>query len=243
MASLVDQILNSKRVNSLKNLACSDYEAARGTAHLKLLKNAEKRLTHQIDDHNKRLSTTQNELAQIQKKTNDQMLEALEKYIVNQHLTEVPGIGPKLSHTIIQYVFRGRLQDLRKASYTVHGIGQNKQYLIDMWIKQWEQKIPSLLKEYFPGKSEILTRAETQKKGSEEAIVNIEREKRQLIERLTKARDVIKCLEEVKLQDFVNALLTPDKTNPRIDDYQRGVFAEWEPIPDWFKELITESES
>ena len=32
----------------------------------------------------------------------------------------------------------------------------------------------------------------------------------------------------------------PDVCNQKIDEYLKGAFAEWEPIPDWFKDLFGE---
>lgn len=240
MASLIDWFNKRKRRRALHNLGRTAYKQSRGMAHAKLLKDAHNRIAKQVNRLEGQIKTQQSQFEKICSISEIQLLKALERYIVYEHLTEVPGIGLKLSQTIIQYVYRDRLSDLRKASSVVPGIGKSKQLSINKWIDQYERRIPLLLKENFPGKAEVLTQVKTKTKEIDMSIAKQSHEKSLLEHRMQNAEQALRHLEAISMADFINAMLNPEATSINIDIYQRGVFAEWEPMPDWFKEIISE---
>ena len=47
-------------------------------------------------------------------------------------------------------------------------------------------------------------------------------------------------LEGIGVRDFLKAMRDPTHAPEEIEQYQRGVFAEWEAVPDWFKEIVSQ---
>jgi hypothetical protein len=45
-------------------------------------------------------------------------------------------------------------------------------------------------------------------------------------------------LSVVSPRDFEIALADPAANDDKINDYLRGIFASWEPIPDWFAKVL-----
>jgi hypothetical protein len=48
----------------------------------------------------------------------------------------------------------------------------------------------------------------------------------------------IESLAQVTSNAFYRALQSPDNFSEAVEHYLRGVFAEWEPVPDWFREIV-----
>jgi hypothetical protein len=50
----------------------------------------------------------------------------------------------------------------------------------------------------------------------------------------------IGLLQGISPADFRRRLLDPTQTDPSLDHYLTGVYAEWEPVPAWFQDLVSQ---
>ncbi len=240
--SVLQPIIEWKKKQALKRLAHIEYENARGTAQLKILLVAEKSLKIKLDRTNREIQTAKDSIDQIEKKRSIKLKEAIEREIVINHLTEVHGIGNVLANAIIRKVFRGHIADLRRSSMIVTGIGENKQKSINYWIVQYEKKIPIMLGSDFPGKKEIIANIQQEIieiKNNIEVLISL---RERLNPMIMKSQNVISQLKKVSEEDFILSFLSSSINNENLDSYQRGVFAVWEPVPDWFTDILKESQ-
>lgn len=214
-----------------------DHRSARGTLHLKQIRESLKVL----DEKLKRIEREKHELETVIRRLNQnqsmELLHALSIYIVKTRLSaEVEGIGPELQDRIINQCFDGTLGSLRKAD-NVYGIGRRKMMAILKWVDKWERKIPHLLEEDFPNKSRI--------------IEEYARETTQLKNRLNEIegkvlwiRDIKKLasaegyrLSQVRSSHFRKSYKMDEKASEAVNRYIQGVFPEWAPMPKWFRDL------
>ena len=211
---------------------------ARGTAHLKLLRQAYRNIDKSIRNIEKQLKRDHVDLDRIIQERQRKIHVALEKHIAYTHLDEVPGIGPKLRSAILSGVFRSRLNDLKRA-YIIRGIGQTKQRQINNWIQMYQKRIPRMIEEDFPGKGTIRHQYQKRIVALESRIKENNNKRAQYEQSLSKAREEIEKLETVSIKNFREKLLNPEYCDEKIENYLRGVFSEWEEMPDWFKNILT----
>ena len=231
-----------RRQRLLREQARIDYANARGTAHLRMLLNVYEKLKSQAQESSKQVEESNRRLAKIQQEQTKDLHEVIEARIVRDHIHEIPGIGPKLSAQLVSNVYRSRLSDLRKAEIYIHGIGDSRQYQINAWVCSWENQVPKLVEDEFPGKQEILDRyAENISQASAE-IKRLEKQKSKAMAKYDKATELIHSLQEVSTRDFERVLLGQQNQNDsKIRFYLTGIFPEWEPMPEWFKEIVSEN--
>ncbi len=227
--------------NSIHKQARLDYENARGTAHLRMLRKAHESLNKKIKDIDIQIRAYQTEIERLQKDCEAQLRIALERHIVYTYLGNVPGIGPKLRDSILSKVFKSRLRDLQMA-FRVPGIGETRQREINNWIKTYEQQIPSLMKWDFPGKADIDQKFEATTGSLKKKTQHLTAMKTEFKRKVNLAEGEILRLESIQLQDFKLAFENPRDLNINIENYLKGVFTEWEPVPAWFKEIVAEGE-
>ncbi len=229
------------RRRSIRKQAKVDYQNARGTSHLSMLRDARSRTNMVIRQYQQELSRAQKQSASLQKEQQDRLRDALEKHIAYDRLTEVDGIGPKLRDRILSATFRSRITDLEFAG-RVQGVGASRQQAINRWIQDYENRIDALLDTDFPGKKAIRESYQGKSRNLENHINNLNARCETMNEHLKRLQLWIEKLEKVQVDDFVKALEkptnAPEVLNDHLDDYIKGVFAEWEPVPKWFKELI-----
>lgn len=226
----------------LSEQARRDYANARGTAHLNLLRQAKKQLEAAVRPLQNELEQSRKLLAGLQAQKKIQLADALQTYIVQTRLTEVPGIGSKLAQSLTATVFRGNLRDLHFAS-RVPGIGQAKQMEINRWVSRYETQLPALLETDFPGKADILKNFYVHEKELQTYMQQRQTRFARLNEKLDRVKQELSWLESVSLLHFLQALEKPGKPDERLARYLLGVFPEWEPVPDWFKELLEPEKS
>jgi len=230
-----------RRQRLLREKAHIDYLNARGTSHLKMLLQAQAHLNLKIQSTSKELNENQVALTKLLKEQLDEQSQLLETQIVRQHIHEIPGIGSKLAAQIVSRSFRSHLSDLRFARSTIHGIGDTRQVQINNWISSWESRIPDLLKQDFPGKQQVIGKYAERIRSTTSNVKKLEKQKGNLQTNLDKCVGLIKQLKEVTARDFEGALSGKIQTNPTIQFYLTGVFPDWEPMPDWFKEIVSEN--
>lgn len=167
-----------------------------------------------------------------------ELTEALVRHLVQTRLSQIPGIGPTLRAKIIRHVFRGRLSDLHSAR-RLEGIGSQRQYQISRWAHRMEAQLPRLLQEDFPGKSQILNahREELDERRHQGATTQQWVTKLQELQKQIDA--ALADLTAVTWHDFLQALVEPGDPPEKIRRHMSGVFAAWEPMPDWFREALS----
>jgi hypothetical protein len=232
---------NQRRQRLLREKARTDYLGARGTAHLRMLDHARGFHKLKIQSASKELDENQ---AARNKLLNEQLNEQrklLETQIVREHIHEIPGIGQKFGELIMSRVFHSRLSDLKYASSTLRGIGDGRQKQINIWIRSWESLLPELLNQDFPGKKQAIEIYTDKIQSISVSIKVLEKKIEKLQAYCDKCNEYIRRLEEISVRDFEVALSRETQSDPRILFYLTGVFPEWEPMPDWFKEIVSEN--
>ena len=112
-----------------------DFRNARGSVHLKLMREAtdwhlqaQRRCRSTLDEAKKRQ-------ADAQARHDRELRQALEAQILQTRLREIPGIGPTLAAQLQWYAQNDKgLSSLRFASIHVSGIGDARQAAIDAWV-------------------------------------------------------------------------------------------------------------
>ncbi|MBN1315755.1 MAG: hypothetical protein JXA42_09815 [Anaerolineales bacterium] len=224
---------------AIRKQAKLDYENARGTAHLEMLKDAQRRIEKETKQQRKYLTAERNKLSKIVQERNTKLRRILERHIAYTYLDQVHGVGPVLKDRILKAVFRNSIKDLRRASI-VQGVGEEKQWAINNWIRTYEVRIPTLLEGPFPGKESIVKQYTQSIGNARTAIESIQKRIAELEITRDQISGAIEPLQEIKVKDFIRALQQPSSKSEEIDYFFRGVFAEWEPIPDWFMNVIAQ---
>lgn len=227
---------------ALRRQAKQDYQRARGTAHQQMLDEARTRvqaqLTHRVRE---RRQAEQTYNRQVQAR--DQALtRTLVRNLVEAELGSVPGIGPVLKSKIIRRVFRGRLRDLHEA-YRLEGIGSQRQREISRWVRRVEGQLPHRIQEDFTGKAQILA-------AYREDLAKRRRQVDAMQQRITELQAldaqidaVLEDLAAVTWEDFHKALSDPSGPSEAVQRYIVGVFAAWEPMPEWFQHAVSVEEA
>jgi bacterioferritin (cytochrome b1) len=238
VSSIFDGILESKRKKALERVARQEYEQSRGSAHAQMLRAAREQAEKKRMQILQKQAPLQKEWQRFYEQSQARLIAAL-RYIVETRLHEVPGIGSKLQDAIMRSVFHGKLSDLRYAS-RVSGIGGTKQYAINIWINKYEAQTQELLKKDFPGRSEIIASTSPAIEALRKEVEALEQMRKRLEERIAKIDKLLNEFCFLTEENFIQARINEEKPNPKIENYLRGIFAEWEAVPGWFQELIKE---
>lgn len=161
------------------------------------------------------------------------------RHLVENRLQEIHGIGPQQKTAILQQVFRGKLSDLQHASKTVPGITPKIQYEINRWVAQNQKALPDLINQDFPGKAVVDGKYYPEIESLEWLAHTLESENRPLQEKLQRIDAELTWLNQITPNTFLKSLRRPEQVNPELDRYLYGVFAEWEPVPEWFREIVS----
>ena len=227
------------RLLRLASRARRDYQRARGTQQLRQIRNSLKilrRRLRSLEQEKLRLSCT---LRELEQERTEELSRALQRHLVEARLTEIDGIGPKLQDQIIRYSFDGSLRSLRGA-YRVRGVGQQKQWALQHWAEQRERELPHLMKQSFPNKKRINNEYNRKERDITKSLKDVEGK----IDSMKQLRGLASAeeerLSEVKVVHFRQAHKQNKEASKAVDQYLQGAFAEWEPMPSWFKTLISE---
>lgn len=230
------QAINNKTKRLLKKQAEQDFQNARGYEHLAQMKKARKELETHTKTANSNLKQLQNELAQIDMAQEQELRAILTKWIIDQ-ITEVAGIGPQLANRIISQVFVNDLSDLRRA-HMVDGIGDERQWSINQWVREKEHQIPAMLAGDFPGKQQIIEKNQTHRQNLNQQIESQQAVAHEIEKKIEILRPYIEKLEKVSADTFWDAFQNPTSSSGEIDQFIKGIYAEWEEPPDWYKALV-----
>lgn len=216
-----------------------DYEQARGYAHYQILEKARKQLQKALEQTRSTIKEQTQKVPALEAARQHELLQELEHRLLQTRLDEVPGIGQALKQRILTTLHARRLSDLHQA-YTVSGVGENRQYEINQWIHQYTQRLPQLVNEPFPGRETIIKKYESQIAETKRALAEQQRRETTLVQRLATIEPHYTWLQTIDAQTFEKAALGVSDDTTAITRYTIGLFAEWEPIPEWFKAIMNE---
>ena len=226
------------RQSRLVSRARKDYRRARGTQHLRQIRDSLKILNKRLESHEQEKDRLSRTLRRLEQERTDKLTHALCRYVVETQLTQIDGIGPKLRDRIIRYSFDGTLDSLRRA-YRVRGVGQQKQWAIRHWIAQKERELPRLMKGSFPGRTGINDEYKQREQNLRKSLKEVEKE----LDAMRQLRTVASAEEErlsgVTVTHFRQAYKPDREAAEAVAQHLQGTFAEWEPMPSWFKALIS----
>lgn len=221
----------------LRELVKQEYEQARGTSHKRLLHAAKISFERKIQLLSQDINSARQQKEAINQNYRQSLEKTLVKIIVHEHLEDVPGIGAQRKVQILQHVFKGSLSDLSRA-YLLQGVGQQTQQALNAWVASYQRDLPQLLKGNFEGRAEIDQWYQPQIEKAEQQLTNLLQQQKTLGEKVDRIAEELKWLDAITQKDFYNALKNPEHSTANLNKYVRGVFGEWEPMPDWFREAI-----
>jgi len=235
------------REYSLRRYARMEYEQARGTAHRRLLEEVLRQRKQRESELVLALERQEEKLTDLKHAKNEELRAALTEWIVNDRLTEVNGIGETLALQIRTKVFRGNLSDLHQA-HQVPGISVNRQAAIDTWIHFYESKFTDLERWSYPRKETIEQNYHQKLSEQRDLIAEIGEQLAAVRTDIVEIDSVLALLSKISEADLAASLIQSSKEQfardgallDDIDGYFRGLFADWETVPDWFQELIAE---
>ncbi len=230
-------LIGIRRESRIHRRAQQDYRAARGTQHFRQLCVSLPVLSTSLKTRQARIKNLEEQLDFLKRERSAELDEALSRYLVNERLAKVPGIGPALSHDIIHYCFRGSLRDLRFAS-RVRRVGPSRQSAIMAWVYAMESEFPLLLAGDFPGKQYVLDKYAEQER-SLQMLLKSEQTAFESENRLfEEAYAVASRFRGIKTSHFHRALKRNTPKSPVPEWYFVGVYPPWEPMPEWFETLL-----
>ena len=211
---------------------------ARGTGHKLVLFQAGRRIRLQLQQARGLLQTKERALQALYAARKQAIAAATERRYVEAEFKNIPGIGPTTREKILRQVFHGRLDDLRKA-HLVRGVGESRQRAINLWL----------------AKAKVVVQAGTYSDKATNARIHSEYADRlrpieDEIAALVASCDDLTALEQriiteynrlcsVTDRHFTRALMTPGLPSKQVPDfYLTGLFADWEPEPDWFRQAV-----
>jgi hypothetical protein len=227
---------------ALRRQAKQDYQRARGTAHQQMLDDARTRVRSQLKRKLRRHQQAEQTYNRQVQARDQALTRTLVRNLVEAELGSVPGIGPVLKSKIIDRVFRGRLNDLHGA-YRLEGIGSRRQREISRWVCRVEGQLPQRIQEDFTGKAQIMAayREDLAKRRCQLDAMQQRIAELQALDAQIDA--VLEDLAAVTWEDFHKALSDPSCPSAAVQRYIVGVFAAWEPMPEWFQHAVSVEEA
>lgn len=217
--------------------ARADYARSRGTYHVRQIQAAitkhESALRPYIQEDNR----LRQELDALDRQQTKEFERTLTMQLVDNLSLEVPGIGTKLKDRIITTCFDGSLKSLLRSQY-VPGIGEQKAHAIRGWVHNLQRQMPQLLATDFVGKREIQAKYDNKRRelsSRKEKLTKIIGSREKLI---AHARQSLDPLESVTTSVFAEALRGDPEASDAVARYTIGAFAEWEPLPAWFSDIM-----
>ena len=223
----------SKRL--LTKRAKHDFRLARGTQHRSLVEEALSRLETELKSKQQVKERATQNLRKLEANENADLVGAVQDYLVHNRLKEVAGIGPKLSKSIANEIYRGNLSDLRRANQ-LSGISETKQQAINQWVAKYQRQLKTLAQQQFPGRQAVLDKYKLRRTQLEREIQNASQDCAKIGKELEQLRKQGEPVITVTSEDFVNALTKQSQASDKVDNYIEGVYPPWAAIPDWYDE-------
>lgn len=227
------------RQSRLASRARRDHQRARGTQHLRQIRDSLKVLNRRRDSLDQERQRLRGTLGRLEQERTNKLASALCRHIVETQLTQIDGIGPKLRDRLIRSSFDGTLRSLRSA-YRVSGVGQQKQWAIERWVEYKEQELPHLMTQDFPNKTTITDEYDRQERELRKNLQEIEERVESMSRLASLATAEAERLSEVTVAHFRRAYAQDREASEAVGKYLQGAFPEWAPMPSWFKTLLSE---
>jgi BMFP domain-containing protein YqiC len=216
-----------------------DYLNSRGTAHLKCLRHCLRSLNHVIAETQNRRDVLIRNIYRLESELQEALKRACVAHVVDEELQEVRGIGPVLKERIIEHCFDGTLESLQNA-WRIRGVGETRIQAIREWILDASQRLPSILREDFPEKKQLIRKYSEDRSSLASQVQELEQRIAALSEPARKASAEVNRLSVVGIRTFYAAYKGNTDASRKVSAYLSGIFPEWERDPDWFKSLIAE---
>lgn len=210
------------------------YTTARGTQHKTFLQDGQDRVQARLKSLKQQLDNQADKLDRFKSARKKKIEDYWAVKIVNSRLMEVPGIGPTRRYQLMEH-FDGTLDSLFGADKLVNGIGHQTAYVLNNWIIDREEEIEGLIMQPFAGRAELIADDEKEIAALEKSRKSLKKQVTRFEKLATEIKHAIEPLEKVSKERFVAAYLGQEAW---ANDYVQGVFAEWEPVPDWFQEMM-----
>ncbi|MCE7980298.1 MAG: hypothetical protein DYG89_03835 [Caldilinea sp. CFX5] len=240
-SNLLTTKLTRQQRKAITQQAMAGYKTTRGYAHRLLLAEAIQKVATRLTQAQKEYAEAEAVLPRLERQQQAELQAALEWHLLQTKMSDISGIGEALQQRILSQTQARRLTDLERAS-TVNGVGEARMNSIRGWIKHYQAQLPRLMTTSFPGRAAINKKFTTQ---IESARVNLQA-KAQMVERLKQQRAQIEeklaPLQPITQEHFIRAAFGAESDQLVVEQFQRGLFAEWEPMPTWFKTLLKEDQ-
>ena len=220
--------------------ASRDYSFARGTAHLKQIDRALENLQGRIEDLHEQIYKIRMRITQLETERTEKLRSALLQQIVYKGIREIPGIGPALAQEILSRCYDGTLESLSRAYLCVRGIGEKRQLAINAWLRSVQSRLPTLLKQDFPHKVEIIERYRERIEQLKQTAKPREDELAGLVKFQREVLEEINWLRTVSPNHFVRAYEGDREARELVTRYLLGLFPPWDEPPGWFRRLLEE---
>ena len=221
---------------ALRKVMRQQYASARGTAHLRLLRQGRARLVARRQTLSQRAQSIQIGLDKAARSRDLALKRRLSEHLVQTELRQVPGIGARLHETLATQVFKNDPDDLLGAE-RVPGVGPRRQAAISRWVADCKRRMPDLLAGDFPHKRDVLRQCENERSQLQAELTRNESDQRDVARLLERVDVAIAALDGITAADFSRAMREPGHRAEALERYCRGAFGEWESVPDWFAQL------
>jgi len=235
-------ILSPEIINylTISSQGYKDYRLCRGTQHLKQIRASLKILKQKIKDLVSQKNHLEKSIEENITLKVSNLRKTLVTHLVTTELDSVDGIGSKLKSAIIRTCFDGTLQSLHRTQGRVYGIGDSKQWALSQWAKAIESRLPELLAKDFPGKEKISEEYVKKDKELNNELEKINKELGSLFDLEKIAKSAEERLGKIRPRHFTSAYKDNKESSAFVNEYIKGAFPEWGPMPNWFKTLISE---
>jgi hypothetical protein len=238
---LKDSTAGSRKAKLLRKQALVDYQNARGTQHLRLLKPIRTKLEPKLTHINQQLTSLEKHRQALKDKRDMQLRKAFEQHILSILPGEIPGrVYQGIWDSFIKNTYQGNLTDLCNPKFW-WGLDEKQQAAIIERVNYHLSHKDEEMKAGFSGKDEVQAKYDPIIDNLSYTINNLEQEQTRLNHLLNQANQEIQLLEQIQPKHFEIALLHPNVNAEYLEHYLKGAFAEWEDMPKWFKELIDEA--
>ena len=225
---------DSVKQRKLKQFAVEEYKKSRGTIHRQLLEGAARQINRQLDEYQHQIYAAEKQKEQCLQAAEETMRIEAAQSLSDTLRKEVPGVDDAMVNLILRAVSSGDLREINR-SISFLQLGQTRQASVIRWVEQYSTRIPYLVRQNFPGKEAILRGCQQTTRALDSLIQTATDSQDPLRERLIPINCELSWLKEVRVADFIQAYQDPDFDRwDEVDRYLKGVFAEWEPIPNWF---------
>lgn len=232
--------VSRRQRKAITKQAIADYKMARGYAHRLLLTEALARLTAQLTTAQKAEAETKAHIRHLEQQQKMELQAALELHLIQTKMAEIPGIGEALRQRILEQTQARSLNDLERAS-TVSGVGAARMSGIRQWLQSYQAQLPALLAKPFPGSAAIKKKFTIQINATTATLQTQTQSVATLTQQQTALAERLAPLNNMTEEHFVRAAFGSLDDQASVEQFQRGLFAEWEPMPLWFKIWLEEN--